>query len=146
MPKFTTAELPVMKVLWEEQGLKPAEILSRLKKPLKDSALRAVLAVLLEKGHVQRQMVGKAYRYSAVTKQTASLRTNLKEMVDVFFNGSTEGLIMNLIKSQKLSDSDLLELKRMATGESSAEEDSSTESSRKKSATKKSSSKKGRNK
>lgn len=118
MAKFTDGELNVMKILWEYGELKPAEIQTHFPSEIKNSALRSYLTVLLDKGHVQRRMVGKAYRYKAITRSNVSLRHSLGRIVDVFFEGSTEALMMNLIKSEKLSDDDLLQLKRMAEGKS----------------------------
>lgn len=119
MAKFTDGELNVMKILWEHGELKPAEIQEHFPTPIKNPALRSYLTVLLEKGHVRRRMVGKAYHYKAITRSNASLRHSLGRIVDVFFEGSTEALMMNLIKSEKLTDDELLQLKRMAEGKSS---------------------------
>lgn len=114
MPTFTPGELAVMRILWEHGELKPAEVQERFDEPIKNPALRSYLKILLDKGHVSRRKVGKAYFYKAVTKQRSAARSTLTEMVDAYFNGSAKNLVLNLIRQEKLSEEDLLELKRLA--------------------------------
>lgn len=114
MTKFSDAELQVMKLLWQEGELKPAEIQELHESAVKNSAIRFTLSALLEKGHVKRRQIGKAFHYSAVTKRAATFRRTLKELVDVFFEGSTDALLISLIKSENLSEEELLELQQMA--------------------------------
>ena len=52
MARFTEGELEVMQVLWEHGELKPGEIQERFPRGIRNAALRSVLLVLLEKGHV----------------------------------------------------------------------------------------------
>lgn len=130
MAKFTDGELNVMKILWEHGELKPMEIQSHYPSEIKNSALRSYLTVLLEKGHVQRRMIGKAFHYKATTRSSATMKHSLRRIVDTFFEGSTEALMMNLIKSEKLSDKELLELKRMADGKSDSKDRSNSKSTR----------------
>ncbi len=114
MPRFTPGELKVMRLLWEHGELKPAELQELFPEPIKNPALRSYLTTLVEKGHVTRRRVGKAYYYQAVTPSQSAFRTMLGELVEAYCGGSVPALVMNLIKSEKLSEADLLELKRMA--------------------------------
>jgi predicted transcriptional regulator len=114
MPRFTDGELKVMRLLWEHGELKPAELQARFPEPIKNPALRSYLTTLLDKGHVRRRRVGKAYYYTAATRSKSAFRTTLKDLVNTYCGGSVQTLLMNLIKSEKLSDDDLLELKRLA--------------------------------
>jgi predicted transcriptional regulator len=124
MPRFTPGELKVMRLLWEHGELKPAELQDRFPEPIKNPALRSYLTTLVAKGHVVRRRVGKAYYYRAVTRSRSAFRTMLAEMVETYCGGSVSSLVMNLIKSEKLSEADLLELKRLA------DEDQGSRSSR----------------
>jgi BlaI family transcriptional regulator, penicillinase repressor len=114
MPRFTPGELKVMRLLWEHGELKPAELQKQFPEPIKNPALRSYLTTLLEKGHVTRRLVGKAYYYKAVTRSRSAFRTMLGELVDTYCGGSIQGLVMNIIKSEKLSQEELIELKRLA--------------------------------
>ncbi len=103
-----------MRILWEHGELKPAELQGRFPEPIKNPALRSYLTTLVEKGHVTRRRVGKAYYYKAATRSRSAFRTMLGELVEAYCGGSVPALVMNLIKSEKLSEADLLELKRLA--------------------------------
>ena len=114
MPRFTKGELEVMRILWELGEVKPAEIEDRFPWEITNSSLRSYLSILLEKGHVSRRRVGKAYYYRAKTQRESAFRTMLRDLTDVCCEGSVETLLCRLIRSQKLSAEDLLELKRIS--------------------------------
>lgn len=114
MSKFTPGELLVMQILWTQGELKPADIQHRYPEPIKNPALRSYLAVLLAKGHVTRRKVGKAYFYKAATRRQSAFRRTLRDLVNTYCEGSTQSLLVSLLKSERLSDRELLELKRLA--------------------------------
>jgi predicted transcriptional regulator len=118
MSSFTSAELEVMKILWDHGQLKPAEIQDRYPRPIKNAALRFQLKVLLEKGHITRKKIGKAYYYKALTPRKRSLRKMVRRMAGVYSKGSTAGFIAELIKTEKLTPEELLELKELAENRS----------------------------
>ncbi len=113
-PRLTSAELQVMQILWEHGELKPADIQERFVRKIKNPALRSILAILVQKGHLVRRKEGKAYFYKAKTRRQSVFLSRLRELVDVFCQGSSEALLMNLIKTQKLSEEELVALKRLA--------------------------------
>jgi BlaI family transcriptional regulator, penicillinase repressor len=114
MPQLTPGEIKVMKLLWEHGELKPSELQDRFPEPIKNPALRSYLTTLLEKGHLTRRRVGKAYFYKAVTRSRSAFRTMLGDLVDSFCGGSIQALVMNIIKAEQLSEEELLEMKRLA--------------------------------
>ena len=109
--KLTAGELEVMKVLWEHGELKPGAIQEHYIRPIKNPALRSYLTILVEKGHVTRRKVGKAYVYKAKTRQTKAWQKQLGELVETYFNGSVSSMVLNLVKSEKLSAEDIEALK-----------------------------------
>jgi BlaI family transcriptional regulator, penicillinase repressor len=111
---LTRGELDVIRILWDHGELKPAEIQNRFPRPIKNAALRSYLSILVEKGHVTRRAVGKAYFYKAKTKRESAFLRTVKDLVDGYCEGSPEALLMALIKSEQLSETELLRLKRMA--------------------------------
>lgn len=114
MSRLTPGELHVMRILWKHGELKPAEIQQHYPEPIKNPALRSYLAILLEKGHVSRRQVGKAYFYRAVTRRESAFRKTVRELVNAYCDGSTQALLVSLLRNEKLSDRELLELKRLA--------------------------------
>jgi predicted transcriptional regulator len=103
-----------MKLLWEHGELKPSELQDRFPEPIKNPALRSYLTTLVEKRHLVRRRVRRAYYYKAVTRSRSAFRTMLGELVDTYCGGSIQALVMNIIKAERLSEAELLELKRLA--------------------------------
>lgn len=114
MAGFTDGELEVMRVLWKYGEMKPGDIQAKFPREIKNPALRSYLTILLEKGHVTRRRQGKAYHYRAKTSRHSVFRSMCRQLANVFCDGSTEALLLHLIKSEKLSDDELLNLKRLA--------------------------------
>ncbi|WFB37533.1 BlaI/MecI/CopY family transcriptional regulator [Kiritimatiellota bacterium B12222] len=112
--KFTAAEREVMSVLWEQGESKPAQIQEHFPRPIKNPALRSILTILCEKGHVTRRKLGKAYVYKAKTKQAKAWQNQLGDLVETYFNGSVSAMVLNLVKSEKLSAEDIEALKAYA--------------------------------
>ena len=114
MPRFTTGELEVMRILWTHGELKPMEIQRHFPRRIKNPALRSYLSILLEKGHVTRRRKGRAFFYKAKTRRESTFRSMLRELVNSCCDGSTEALLCRLIKSENLTEKELLDLKRLA--------------------------------
>lgn len=104
---LTTAEEEIMSVLWKHGTLKPAEIQQRFSRDIHNATLRTLLRVLLNKGHVKRAKRGKAFHYTAVTKQKTGFQKVLRNVIDVYCGGSAASLAAHLIDSEKLSKDDL---------------------------------------
>ncbi len=85
-----------------------------LSEPIKNAALRSYLSILLEKGHVKRRLVGKAYYYRAVTAEQSAFQNLLGQLVETFFGGSKQRLLMSLVESEKLTAEQLKELQQAA--------------------------------
>ncbi len=114
MPPMTPGELKVMHLLWEHGEMKPADLQARFPEPIKNPALRYYLTTLVEKAHVTRRKVGRVYYYKPATRPRSAFRSMLVEFVDAYCGGSIQTLVLNIIKSEKFSEDDLLKLKRLA--------------------------------
>ena len=116
---FTPAELKVMQVLWKHGELKPAEILEHLERETNNAALRSVLRILIEKGHLSRQMQGKAYFYKPKRSRNKALKNLTRSLSEIFCGGSPAALIAHLIKTEKLTDDEIRELEALAKSRAS---------------------------
>lgn len=114
MARFTKGELEVMRILWEHGEMKPGEIQEKFPHPIKNPALRSYLTILVEKGHLARRKVGKAYYYKPITAKESAFKSMLHGLIDTFCGGSPEALMVSLVRSEKLSDKELDEIKRLA--------------------------------
>ena len=114
MSSFTAGESDIMKILWDHGEQNPSEMQDRHPRRLKNAALRFQLKILLEKGHIDRRKKGKAYYYRAVTKRQGAFKKMVRRMAEMYCQGSTAGLIAELIKTEKLSEVEIRELKQLA--------------------------------
>ena len=114
MTSFTASESEVMRILWEYGELKPSQIQEKYGRPIKNAALRFQLRVLLEKGHVTRRKIGKAYYYKAVTAQRGAFKKMARRMAEIYCRGSAAGLIAELVKTEKLTEDEIRQLQQLA--------------------------------
>ena len=112
--KLTDGELKVMRLLWQYGEMKPSEIQEKFPEAIKNPAVRSYLSILLEKGHVKRRQVGKAYFYSAKTKERSAFQSMITELIETFCGGSKKSLVMTLLEHEGLTREQLLELSRIA--------------------------------
>ena len=90
-------ERQIMDVLFREGRATVAEVLAGLPDPPSYSAVRALLRVLDDKGHVRHEENGRAYVYRpTVTRETAR-RSALKHLLNTFFDGSAEQAVAALL-------------------------------------------------
>ncbi|MBX7258293.1 MAG: BlaI/MecI/CopY family transcriptional regulator [Candidatus Hydrogenedentes bacterium] len=114
MPELNENELEAMRVLWEKGPSKPSDIQEEFAWPIENATLRSVLRVLVEKGHVSRRKEGKAFVYRARSSQRGILASMARMMARVCCGGDPAHLIAQLIRMEKLSDEELLNLRRIA--------------------------------
>jgi len=111
---FSPAELEVMQVLWENGALTPPELEEKFPRPIGNAAVRSTLLILLEKGHVSRTKIGRAYQYSAAVPASGAMRRMTKKLASVFCGGSPKALIAQLLEDEELSEEDIRELQDIA--------------------------------
>ena len=114
MSSFTAGESEVMRILWDYGEQNPSEIQDRYPRHIKNAALRFQLKILLEKGHIVRHKMGRAYSYRAVTPRKGALKKMVQRMAEIYCQGSTAGLIAELIKTERLSEEEIQTLKQLA--------------------------------
>ena len=92
-----------------------AEVLAALPQPPGYSAVRALLRILEDKGHVRHRQDGPRYVYLPRASHASASRSALKRLVATFFQGSVTQAVAALLESPdtKLSDADLDKLREM---------------------------------
>ena len=110
--KLSRREREIMNALHANGGRASAEeIRQRLPDPPSYSAVRAMLAKLEAKGHIQHTEEGLKYVYSPTESQTSARRRALDQLVKVFFGGSPGQTVTALLKQEKWSNEELDELR-----------------------------------
>jgi predicted transcriptional regulator len=121
--KLNENELEVLRLLWQEAPRKPADIQAAFSWSIDNGTLRSVLVAMVEAGLLKRRMSGKAYFYSPRVRRETLLKRMVGRIADVFADGSTGKLLMELASIEKLSDQELNELRDIAQQDDSAQQD-----------------------
>ena len=107
-------ELEVMRLLWRQSPQKPAKIQEDFGWGIDNGTLRSVLVAMVDAGLLKRRKEGKAYLYSPRIRRETLLKRMVGRIADVFADGSTGKLLMELVNSEALSDRELEELEKFA--------------------------------
>ena len=98
LPPLTRRERQVMDILYETGGATAVQIRKRMSDPPTDSAVRSILRILINKGHLTRELDGPRYVYSPATPATRASRSAMRHVLSTFFEGSVEGAVATLLK------------------------------------------------
>jgi len=116
MTSLNQNELEVLRILWTQDELKPAEIQAQFSWPIENATLRSVLVNLVEKKHIARRLQGKAFFYAAKVPKATLLQTMMQTLAQVFAGGSHQELVVQLMETSDLKPADLKLLRKTATG------------------------------
>ena len=101
-------ERQIMDAIYRLERATAAEVMDAIPDPPSYSAVRAMLRVLEEKGHLKHEQDGPRYVFSPVVARDAARRSAMKHLVRTFFDGSTEGAVAALLQTDgKLSRAEL---------------------------------------
>ncbi|HEV2578592.1 MAG TPA: BlaI/MecI/CopY family transcriptional regulator [Acidobacteriaceae bacterium] len=109
---LTKLELQLMQVIWRRGASTVSEVQECLDQQLAYTTVQTMLNILLRKGKVKRQLRGRAFVYSAAVTEEKASTNALKDLIDRMFGGSSEELVMSLIKSRQLDPEKIAELTR----------------------------------
>jgi len=112
---LTDGELPLMQVLWKKGRATVGDVVASLSAdpPLAYSTVLTTLRILEEKGYVQHTKEGRAFVYEPLVVQEEASRKALDSLVNRFFGGSCELLVVNLLKEETIGRAELRRIKKM---------------------------------
>lgn len=102
-----------MDVIYKHGRATAAEVLEQMPDPPSYSAVRAMLRVLEEKGHLKHRQIDKHYVFLPTVPRDSARRSALRHVLKTFFDGSREKMVAALLHDAPASLSDE-ELARMA--------------------------------
>ena len=113
-PALTPLELEIMKVLWEKGPANVQSVQANLKsRDFAYTTVQTMLNVLHRKGRVKRQLKDRAYIYRPLLSRQKAVTNAVGEMLDRFFGGSADGLVLNLVETRHLTPEKLAHIQRM---------------------------------
>src|SRR5687768_8434889 len=113
--ELSRRERQIVDILYAQGRATAAEVQALLPDPPSYSAVRAMLRILEDKGHIRHEQDGPRYVYLPTVARENAKRSAMRHMLRTFFDGSTAQAISALLddSSAKLSDAELDRLARM---------------------------------
>jgi BlaI family penicillinase repressor len=90
-------ERQIMDILYQRGKASASDVREAMEDAPGYSAVRAMLRVLEEKGHVKHQAEGLKYVYVPVVAREKAKRSAVKHLLDTFFAGSPEQIVAALL-------------------------------------------------
>lgn len=113
MQRLTPREIEILNVLWDRGASTVAEVRDALADGSAYTTILTHLRLLEEKGHVGREMEGRAHRYRALIAREDARSSAVDRMLGQFFRGSPEQLLAQLVSDHDLDDATLRRLRAM---------------------------------
>lgn len=95
--KLSRRERQIMDVLYRRGSATAAEILGEMPDAPSNSAVRAMLRVLEEKGHVRHKAEDLRYVYKPVVPREKARKSAIAHLIQTFFDGSAEQAVAALL-------------------------------------------------
>ena len=109
---LTKLELQIMQVIWKRGASTVSAVQQGLAQDLAYTTVQTMLNILLRKGKLKRELQGRAFTYSATVTEAKASTHAVRDLVDRMFGGSSEELVMSLIKSRQIDAKKIAELSR----------------------------------
>jgi len=108
-PPLTRREREIMDIVYRLGRASAQEVLDNLADAPSYSAVRALLRLLEERGHVRHIEEGGRYVFLPAVSRAEARRKALSHVVSTFFGGSVEEAVLTLVESSrnKLSSDEL---------------------------------------
>ena len=106
---LTRREREIMDILYRRGRATAAEVLEDMADPPTYSAVRALLRILEDEGHIRHVQDGPRYVYLPAVVRSDARKSALSHVVATFFDGSIEQAVATLVESSrsKLSTDEL---------------------------------------
>jgi predicted transcriptional regulator len=99
---LTRLELRIMQVIWRRGSCTVGAVREELTPPLAYNTVQTVLNILDRKGRLKRELLGRAYVYNARITEARASGQSVRDLIDRMFGGSSEALVMSLLKSRQI--------------------------------------------
>jgi predicted transcriptional regulator len=118
---LTKLELQIMQVIWKLGASNVSAVQAGMEQQLAYTTVQTMLNILQRKGKLKRKLKGRAYEYSATVTEANASGHAVRDLVDRMFGGSSEELVMSLIKTRQIDAQKIVELTRRLEEEGVAE-------------------------
>ncbi len=107
---LTKLELRLMQVIWKRGASTVGAVQEQIEPRLAYTTVQTMLNILEKKGKLKHEVQGRAYLYRATVTEAGALGQAVRDLVDRMFGGSSEELVMSLIKNEQIEAKKIAEL------------------------------------
>ena len=113
--ELSRRERQIMDILFREAQATASEVQAAMADAPSYSAVRAMLRILEDKGHVRHEQDGPRYVYKPVIARERAKRSAMRHLLHTFFEGSHEQAVAALLDeaSTSLSEQELARLAKV---------------------------------
>jgi len=113
--RLSRRERQIMDALYRAGRATAADVQAGMPDPPSYSAVRTMLRILEEKGHVRHELDGPRYVYIPTVARDKAKRSALTHVVNTFFDGSAAQVMAALIETSpnELGDEELTRLRQL---------------------------------
>src|SRR6516162_4977263 len=103
-----------MNVLWRTGPANVQAVQDQLGgRELAYTTVQTMLNILHRKGKVKRQLKDRAYIYRPVLSRQKAVKQAVGDMLDRFFGGSADSLVLNLVETRQLTPEKLAQIQKL---------------------------------
>lgn len=102
-----------MEIIWRSGRATATEVLEGLADAPSYSAVRALLAVLVNKGHLRHERDGKRYVYVPLASPEKAGKSALRRLLATFFNNSPADLVATLLDPKEVDAQELARIRQL---------------------------------
>ena len=95
---LTRRERQIMDVLYRLGSATAADVQGNIADAPSYSAVRALLRILVDKGHIKHSYDGPRYLYAPIVSRPVAQKSALKQLVKTFFDGSPSNAVAALLE------------------------------------------------
>ena len=115
LPRISSAEWQVMRVLWHQAPLSANEVVEALEPSTewKPKTIMTLLNRLVKKGALGFEKEGRANRYYPLVDEAIAVKAESRSFLQRVYGGALRPLLANFLEETRLTDAEIDELKRL---------------------------------
>jgi len=113
IPKISNAEWEVMKIIWSHPEITSANIVTELKNKAewKPATVKSLINRLLNKNVIGYNKLANEYSYFPLISENECIKSESRSFINKVFNGSIKSMLSAFVESEKISATDIEDLK-----------------------------------
>jgi predicted transcriptional regulator len=109
-PELSPRERQIMSVVYRQKEATAEQIRAEMQDPPSNSAVRATIRILEDKGVLDHRKEGRTHVYYPTTPPDEAGKSAIERLKETFFEGSVSKAVSTLLSSSDLSEEELEEI------------------------------------